>query len=253
MIRLLKNEHMKILFKKSTWTLAISLTVICFIMAIFMKKMLSSAGVGENVYGYLSFTTGFLGVLPFFAAAVSGAIVSSEFERGTIKFLLIRRASRSKILTAKYLTAVLFSLYFLFLYFLLSMLLGLLLFGPSTESGDALFQSALRSYADGLVESIMIVTFAFMLSAVFRSTALAVGLTFIVTLAAKSSISVLAYSGAEWGKYLLFANTNFSQYAENAQPVFDGMSPGFSAAVLIFHLASFLVLAWGVFVKRDVA
>ncbi|AZB41051.1 hypothetical protein CEF21_01120 [Bacillus sp. FJAT-42376] len=83
MIRLLKNEHMKIFLQKGTWALAVGLAVISFTMALFMKKILTGAGVEENGLGFLSFSTGFLGMLPFFTAAIAGAIVAGEFERGT--------------------------------------------------------------------------------------------------------------------------------------------------------------------------
>ncbi|MBS2971032.1 DUF2705 family protein [Metabacillus sp. KIGAM252] len=254
MIRLVKNEHMKIFLKKGSWALAIGLAVICFTMALFMKKMLAGAGVEENYLGFLSFSTGFLGMLPFFTVAIAGAIVASEFERGTIKFLLIRKATRSKVLLSKYITTVLFSVYIVLLYFFLSVFLGMLLFGfqNAAESGP-LLTTALFDYADCLIETIIMATFAFMLSAVFRSTVLSVGLTFVVILSAKGAVQLLAHYDVAWGRFLLFSNTGFGQYARGNLPPFEGMSPLFSILILLFHLISFLSLAWAAFVKRDVA
>ncbi|AZB41054.1 ABC transporter permease [Bacillus sp. FJAT-42376] len=177
-----------------------------------------------------------------------------DFFRKFVKFLLIRKATRTKVLLSKYITAVLFSVYFVLLYLVLSVLLGMLLFGfQNTAESGPLLTTALIDYADCLVETIMTATFAFMLSAVFRSTVLSVGLTFVIILGAKGAVQLLAHYDVAWGRFLLFSNTGFGQYARGNMPLFEGMSPSFTFLVLLFHLLSFLGLAWAFFVKRDVA
>jgi ABC-2 type transport system permease protein len=47
--------------------------------------------------------------IPFFITLVAGDIVSSEATAGTVRLLLIRPPSRSKIITAKYLTTLFYT------------------------------------------------------------------------------------------------------------------------------------------------
>lgn len=254
MISLIRNEHVKIVLKKGSLVLALALAAGCLAMAVLTKRMLAGAGVDENFIGFLSLSTTLLGVLPFFVIPIAGASVASEFELGTIKFLLIRPARRTKILLSKYVTVLLFCVYFLLYYLVLSIILGSLLFG---FNGIADSLSMLRGisidYTVCLIEMVMMTSFAFMISAVFRSSSLAGGLTIIVILAAKSLVGLLAHYNVWWGKFLLFSNTDFSQYMNGNEPLFEGTGIFFSIFILCAHLVSFIGFAWFVFIKRDVA
>ncbi|KAF6601249.1 ABC transporter permease, partial [Bacillus sp. EKM417B] len=55
-----------------------------------------------------------------------------------------------------------------------------------------------------------------------------------------------------WGSFLLFANTDLTQYMSGAKPLFAGMTPLFSAGIIIIHIVFFLAVAWWSFCKRDV-
>jgi ABC-2 type transport system permease protein len=70
--------------------------------------------------------------IPFLITLVAGDMVSSEATSGTIRFLLIRPPSRSRIITAKYLTALFYTAVLVIFFALVSVSLGLPLFG----SGD---------------------------------------------------------------------------------------------------------------------
>jgi ABC-2 type transport system permease protein len=253
MMKLIKIEHMKLLFQKSTNVLFITLAVISILMAVISKRMFSGAGTDENVLGYVSLTTGFLFVLPFFSLVIAGAIVANEFTWGTIKFLLIRPVVRTKILLSKYITTVLFGLYFLLFYFALSVLLGLLFFGIEGETGTELMKGISLNYLTVLIEMIMISTFAFMISAVFRNSSLAIGLSMFITFSGKTFVQLLAHYNLEWGKYILFANTSLKQHLEGNRPLFEGTTMGFSIAVLCIYLCIFFAAAWAAFTKRDVS
>ncbi|MDN6386038.1 MAG: ABC transporter permease, partial [Alkalibacterium sp.] len=51
-------------------------------------------------------------LIGIFVTIIASAMVSKEFNMGTIKLLLIRTQSRSKILTSKYVTTLLLSLFY---------------------------------------------------------------------------------------------------------------------------------------------
>jgi ABC-2 type transport system permease protein len=55
----------------------------------------------------------------------------------------------------------------------------------------------------------------------------------------------------EWGRYLLFANTDLQQYFFGIPP-FEGMTFWFSVGVILVYLVGFGGLAWWSFGQRDV-
>ncbi|WP_110114768.1 ABC transporter permease [Bacillus sp. CGMCC 1.16541] len=249
---LIINEHMKIIYKKSNKVLFGGLLVLSITLSLITKRMVDGAGVNENIISYLSFTTGFLSILPFFAIAIASGIVANEFDWGTIKFLLIRPAKRSKVLLSKYVTVLLVSLYLFFVFFVSSMLLGALLFGFEYIKDDAaLIKSTLIGYGLSYVETIVATTFAFSISTVFRNSSLAVGLSVLLTLAGEGFVQLLSTLKVSWGKYLLYANTDFGQYIGGSEPLFEGMTASFSIFVTAVYMVLFLVASWWTFTKRD--
>ncbi len=66
-------------------------------------------------------------------------------------------------------------------------------------------------------------------------------------------MAVLAQFKYNWAKYILFANTDLSQYTGERKPIIEGMTLGFSVTMLIIYYIVFIGLAWTLFRKRDVA
>ena len=67
--------------------------------------------------------------IPFLITLVAGDIVSGEAASGTVRLLLIRPPSRTRILTAKYMAALFYTAGLVIFLGLLCVLIGLLLFG----------------------------------------------------------------------------------------------------------------------------
>lgn len=202
-------------------------------------------------------------VISLFTIIVAAGIISNEFKWGTIKLLLIRPISRTKILLSKYVSVLLFA--FTLLVFLLaaSWLTGAILFGlnglnplvvqdmmPGYVQNDVLGEIA-KSYGYSIVTLVMMATFAFMISAIFRSSGMAIGLAIFLMMAGNAIVAFL--SQYEWSKYILFANTNLEQYSNGVEPMIPGMSMTFSIIVLVVYFVIFLAAAWTAFTKRDVA
>ncbi len=80
----------------------------------------------------------------------------------------------------------------------------------------------------------MIVTMAFMISTVFRSSSLAIGLSIFIMFAGQIiTLLLMRYS---WGKYFLFANTDLT-------PVLRGAAAGRrDDAWFLYHRAGLLLL-----------
>lgn len=216
----------------------------------------------KSLYGTMNDASGLVSLITLFTIIIAAGMVAGEFSWGTIKLLLIRPVSRSKILVSKYLSALLFALTLLVLHYILSFLVGGIFFGfgdlsqpyLSFKDGQVVEQSMplhlLSLYGFKSVDLIMMVTFAFMLSSVFRSSSLAIGLSIFLMFTGGQLVMLL--SRYEWVKYILFANTNLMQYIDG-RPVVEGMTMTFSIVVLIVYFIIFNAFSWFIFNKRDVA
>jgi len=216
-------------------------------------------------YGALQFVYDnhdFLSVVSLLTIIVSAGIIANEFRWGTIKLLLIRPVSRTKILFSKYFSTLFFALGALLFILVGSWLIGAVLFGfdgmnPKTlhfGSDGIEYKSVLSQITSGygykLVNLVMMATFAFMISAVFRNSSLAIGIAIFLMFAGNTIVT--AFSQHSWAKYILFANTDLEQY--NTGHVFiEGMTLSFSITMLIIYYVIFIALAWIFFTKRDVA
>ncbi|TMV11062.1 ABC transporter permease [Paenibacillus thermoaerophilus] len=203
-------------------------------------------------------------LITIFTVIIAGDSVASEFTWGTIKLLLIRPANRTKILASKFIATLLFSLLLLVLLFVVSALFGGILFGfddigtPHLKVVNGAVKEvpmvlhAIGQYGLNCVSLIMYVSMAFMISSVFRSSSLGIGLSVFLLFAGQLLVGLLVGFDFNWAKYLFFANTDLTQYL-NGMPLIEGMTMGFSIAVLTVYFAGFLLLSWLAFTKRDIA
>ena len=222
-----------------------------------------SPNVDYSLWGFINDTAGMIDFVALFTIIIAAGIVASEFNWGTIKLLLIRPIKRWKILAAKYITVLLFGFLMILILFAYSGFLGALLFGMPESSvpylnyyeGEITEQGMLLHlliyYGLHSISTFILATMAFMISAVFRNSSLAIGLS-VFLLFMGGQVTALIAMKYSWAKYILFANTNLLQYFEGA-PMVDGMTLPFSVIMLVIYFLVFLLLAHFVFKKRDVA
>lgn len=216
----------------------------------------------DSLWGFMADTTSLIGVTSLFTIIIAASIVANEFSGGTIKLLLIRPVSRGKILLSKYVTVLSFGFVMLALMIGLSFIFGALFFGGPGEasayltySNGQVVEQSMVSYIISLfgyksIETLMIATLAFMISTVFRSSAVAIGFSLFLMFTGPQFVQLL--SSYDWVKYILFANTNLMQYI-NGVPMVEGMTMSFSIIVLAIYFLIFTVISWSVFKWRDVA
>lgn len=204
-----------------------------------------------------------LSLAGLFTIIIAAGIVANEFNWGTIKLLLIRPLSRIKILLSKYLTVLLFGFLSIFIIFVFSFILGTILFGLPEETYPYLFYSngvvkeqsilmhLISFYGLNSISLFMLTTMAFMISSVFRNSSLAIGIS-IFLMFMGNTVTLLLANRFDWAKYLLFANTDLTQYFEGT-PLVSGMTLSFSISMLVIYFVVFISLAFWVFRKRDVA
>lgn len=202
-------------------------------------------------------------LVTLFVAVVAADSLAGEFAAGTIKLLLIRPYSRTKILYAKYLSVLLYALGMVLLLAVSAWIVGGMVFGfggltvpylAVDTDGNIhqlpMYAHVLATYGLKCINLVMIATISFVISAALRSSSLAIAISILLLFVGSTVVQVL--SRYSWDKYILFANTDLSQYL-NGTPLVPGMTPAFSITVLIVYFVVFHAVAWLIFTRRDVA
>ncbi|MCM3088563.1 ABC transporter permease [Bhargavaea ginsengi] len=193
-----------------------------------------------------------------FAIIVAAGIVATEFSDGTIKMLLARPVKRWKVLTSKFAATALFGALLTLIGFVVSVAMAYILFSPdagaelAVRSGEvsevSVWTLTLYHLLLAFVNVIVYTTFAFMIGSVFRSGALAIGLSLFIYFTGNTVSALL--SRYEIAKYLFFSH-DLVALAQGMTFIEDVTLP-FAAAVLVAYAAVFLVVSYLVFSKRDV-
>lgn len=208
--------------------------------------------------GYLLSTPSFMLLIMLVGVIVAGTIVSSEYQKGTIKMLLTRPVSRAKILTSKLLATFEYALLMALLTFVLNAIFAYVLFDQlggvnlTMENGqivhESLWTAISRSFAFELVMVIMSILFSFMISTVTRSSSLAIGLTIFLSMAS-SIITVFFYKFA-FIKYIWLSVMGLESIYEHNHML--NVTVGFACAVHAVYAIIFLAIAYWRFTKSDV-
>ncbi|MCU9613866.1 ABC transporter permease [Caldibacillus lycopersici] len=283
MIKLIKNEWIKIFARKSSYVYLILLVVFLFIGAFAYDKLFhviggamtevaadgSSTATEEqpSVWNFLN--TVVLGITSFvtlFSVIVVSQNISAEFGDGTIKQLLIRPYKRWKILLSKYFAVNLYSLLLLIGLVAFGFIIGSIFFGTGGFHKEivtgGLFSDAVKTTTEGgqfiqtfiyyLPGLILINTISFMLSTLFKNQALAVGVGIFVLFISStlSGIFTMLLDRYEWFKYLIFPNLDLTIYTYD--DTVNGMTVGFSFTVMVVYYLLFMIITFYSFQKRDI-
>ncbi|AWB43617.1 ABC transporter permease [Paenibacillus sp. CAA11] len=256
-LKLIQNENMKIYRRLRTWIMVGITLLIPLLLAVVIVTNMDRGDI--SAWEAMDTLNGFYLMVSIFSAIVFADIVAAEFTWGTIKLLLIRPWKRTKILASKLLAALLFALFLSVLFFGFVWIISFLLFPTEGVATSDIFPSGytplaytLESMLYRFVDMLVIAIFAFMLSAVFRSGGLAIGLSIFLFFAGNIFRSLLDPEVYSWSKYVLFTNMGLSRYMFSSEGP-AGMTLGFSATMLAIYVILFLALSWLVFNKRDVA
>lgn len=213
-----------------------------------------------SVFCTCTMLVSFVGVIVIIAA---GGIVSGEFSSGTIKFLMINPVKRWKILTSKYFTSITFGYLAIIASYIISALASMILFGADhlgasfiAVSGDTVkeipgFLYAAKLYLLNSIELVVMGSLAFAISSLFRSSALAIGISVMALFGGNTITLLLSQLQFDWGRYLIFSNLNISSIMDGYSS-FAGQTVTGALAVITVHMVIFLLTAWDGFNKREI-
>lgn len=245
---LLTNEWIKLYKKKSFY-------VYFAVMAAFIgiSAYVAYRGWMQGIESALGFADAIVTmstagqILPLIAIIAIANIVPQEFRMGTIKFLLIRAQSRSKILASKYAVTLLFSLALIAATLAMALLTGLLLYGFGGDAG--LWASIAENFLYMTVYTFVFVTLAFMIGVLTKASGATVGISMLCVML--GGLFIMLINHYSFVKYVLFPNADLSLYSAGEMP--QGMTLTFSSIVIGVYMIVFLIASFVTFTKRDVS
>lgn len=197
---------------------------------------------------------------------IAGATISDEFSKGTIKLLLVRPYSRTKILLSK-LIAVFASMVIVTAFILLlQFIIGGFVFGFHTYHLNImqfdfnqnsvisinLLLYVLLTFVCQLPVLLLIGMLAFALGTIFLSSPLAIALPIFGYMGSEMINMAALQMGWDWIRYFVTPNWNLTQYLFGGLPVMEGTTPVFSLIVCAIYFAIMLAVSIVVFKKRNI-
>ncbi len=208
--------------------------------------------------------------IPLMVLAIASDLVSSERSTGTIKMLLTRPVRRWRILLSKLLTLSLYVSLIIVTTIALCYLISGLIFGytgwdapvfvgfqvngaeVNTANVHAVTQGVYLLMQAGLVwfSAMVVAMIGLMVSVLVRSTAA----SFVTMMATIISGTILSAMASSWtnAKYLFNVNLELSSYLRGTPPPIEGMTLGFSLAVLGIWGLGALFVSFFVFTRQDI-
>lgn len=197
---------------------------------------------------------------------IAGAIVSDEFNKGTIKLLLVRPFSRAKILLAKFITVILTVLFIMVVTVILQFVVGGIFFGfDSLSIPDIIYNHNTGKLMEvGILKSIcftglgklpiyiLLGTLAFALSTIFNNTPVAITITLMGYMASSIINQFAYYYDIKWLKFFVTPNWDFTQFFYGKLPFIEGLNIPFSITVCVVYFAIMMVVSFMVFKKRNI-
>jgi len=217
----------------------------------------------DNPWSALLNFSGLIEMVNIFAIVIAADMVAGEYTNGTMKLLLIRPHSRTKILFSKFIAVSFFAFTMLAILVICGFAANVFFYGRGdihitdlflNQQGQIVSQSVImqviKMYGLSIFPIMGYVTLAFAISTVLRNSALAVGISLFIMIVGNSMIEATAK--IEVLKYLPFANSDISLYIFHL-PARPEMTLGFSISVLLAYIFGLTFISRAVFKMRDVS
>ena len=212
------------------------------------------------------FYSEFLLFIVIFIFMVSGPIISQEFGKGTIKMLLVKPYSRTKILLSKYIVTLSSILIAMVAMFVLELITGGLLLGFDSLSDKVVVYSNISdsvSYVNlikyfvlisiaKLPHFIILATLVFSMSSITNNTTVSMIIGFVAYVGTNLITALLIGIDKPWAKYFIGFNWDFKPYMFNCRPTISGINFEFSVLICLLYFLVLIIPAFIVFKHKDI-
>ncbi|MDA2381353.1 ABC transporter permease [Bacillus cereus] len=257
MFKLIQNEFLKLHAKKGMYILIGVIALLEILGAVVLAKWGEAGSLSGS---YLDFVSSDIGLIMIFATifgiTTASRTITDEFQKGTIKQLLIRPRKRMTVLFSKYITVLLTMLFIVFASTLIAMIIGLIVMdGSKTELTLGI---VLKTILYQLLSPFFFATLAFFLANVFRKSVLPLIITmFLLFLQGAINMALMMFAKGV-AKFVVFNHLDLRAYDSN-KLINGGMEPTFteftfttSLLLVAAYFVVLLVASSALFQKRDV-
>ncbi|WPC16949.1 ABC transporter permease [Pediococcus inopinatus] len=257
MVTLINQELFKLMHKKSTYFATI---LLIGLMSLF-------AGLAKAYPKYFDakslFSSNFTGIewIVFFMIAGCGAIVSMEFQYGTVKELLYRKYNRGQVIMSKWITMFFYSVYLYVLSFVWTLILKVALFSNTFDlakvgrNGHTLLENLGITMGGNFIGLWLILTLVLLLATLFKNATVAVSVGIIGYFASSivASLMFMLIAKWEWLKWNPINMLNLSsQVVDSSYKVLTKLSVEQLVWGNLGYIVVFLFFGYLIFKKRNV-
>lgn len=197
---------------------------------------------------------------------IAGTIVSEEFNKGTIKLLLIKPYSRNKILLSKFITMLIMIVFSIVAVIAMELIVGGIIFGYESLSvpvleynfnTQTLEQINIFTYLGIQVLAqlpmlILLGTLAFAFSTIFTNSALAIIISLLGYMSSDMINMLVIQYKVSFMKFFVTMNWDLSEYLFGGLPSMEGMTLGFSVIMCILYFVVMTIPTFVLFNKKNI-
>lgn len=197
---------------------------------------------------------------------IAGSIVSEEFNKGTIKLLLVKPYSRTKILLSKFITVLITMFIAVAFIILMQILVGGLIFGFGDLSSPTIaynfntnsimklniFQYIGIMLVHKLPLYILIATIAFAFSTAFTNTPVAIVISMLGYMSTNVINMLVMRFKVNFMKFFITPNWDFTQYMFGKLPTFEQVNFNFSVIICVIYFILMIVPTFIIFKKKNI-
>lgn len=197
---------------------------------------------------------------------IAGTIVSEEFNKGTIKLLLVKPYSRNKILLAKFITVFIMIVFSILAVVLMELLVGGIIFGYDSLSvpilaynfeTQSLESMSIFNYLGieimtQLPKLVLLATLAFACSTLFTNSAVAIAIPLLGYMSADMINMLVVQYKVQFMRFFVSLNWDFEEYLFGNLPKMEGMTLGFSVVICMLYFVAMLIPTFIAFKKKNI-
>lgn len=197
---------------------------------------------------------------------IAGTIVSEEFNKGTIKLLLVKPYSRNKILLSKLITVFIMIVFSILAIIIMELVVGGIIFGYDSLSVPMLIYNFNTQSLESmhiftylgiqvmmqLPKLILLATLAFTSSSLFTNGALAITIPLLGYMSADVINMLVVRYKVEFMRLFVSLNWEFEEYLFGNLPKMEGMTAQFSIVICILYFVAMLIPTFICFKKKNI-
>ena len=197
---------------------------------------------------------------------IAGTIVSEEFNKGTIKLLLVKPYSRNKILFSKFITVLIITVFAIVAILGMELIVGGLIFGFDSLSipvvvynfnTNMIQEINIFAYLGTQVFMILPIiillgTLSFALSTIFTNSPVAIALPLLGYMGAAVINQLAIQYNIGFLRYFVTLNWDFTQYLYGGMPLMEGLTPEFSVVICLLYFFIMMIPTFVIFKKKNI-